>query len=97
MPPGIGPAMGTGLNLGAQIAGARSSVIVGVIGVLVPIATALFFGGTVFYFYVLPIFGAIYGIRAMTRGFVIGGAIGLGLNILAGLVSLTAAGILNPG
>jgi heme/copper-type cytochrome/quinol oxidase subunit 1 len=61
------------------------------------VATALFFGGSVFYFYILPIFGIIYGIRAMMRGFVIGGGIGLGLNVLAGLASLTAAGILNPG
>jgi hypothetical protein len=97
MPPGIGPTMGAGLNLGAQIAGARSSIIVGVVGILVPIVTAFIFGGTVYYFYLLPIFGLIYGVRAITRGFVIGGIIGVVLNLIAGLVSLTAAGLINPG
>jgi len=85
------------LGLGSQIVGARSSIIVGVIGIVVPIVTAIVTGGTVFYFYALPIFGLIYGIRATTRGFVIGGIIGIVLNLLAGLVSLTAAGIINPG
>ncbi|HLZ93742.1 MAG TPA: hypothetical protein VKT20_00210 [Candidatus Dormibacteraeota bacterium] len=98
MPQPIGPTSGSGLNLGMQIVGARSSIIVGVIGVVVPVVWAIASGGSqTFYFYVLPIFGAIYGIRAMMRGFVIGGAIGLGLNVLAGIVSLTAAGIINPG
>lgn len=95
MPQGIGPA--AGLGLGAQFVGARSSIIVGVIGIFVPILSAFIFSGSIFYFYVLPIFGFIYGVRSMTRGFVIGGIIGVVLNLLAGLVSLTAAGIINPG
>ena len=89
--------MGAGLNLGAQIAGARSSIIVGVIGILVPVVSAFIFSGSIFYFYVLPIFGLIYGVRAITRGFVVGGIIGVVLNVLAGLVSLTASGLINPG
>jgi len=98
MPPGIGPtATGVGLGLGAQIVGARSSIIVGVIGIFVPIVTAFILSGSVVYFYLLPIFGFIYGVRSMTRGFVVGGIIGVVLNLLAGLVSLTAAGIINPG
>lgn len=97
MPKPIAPSSGSGLNLGMQIVGARSSIIIGVIGVVVPVLWAVLFNGSVFYFYVLPIFGIIYGIRAMTRGFVIGGAIGLGLNIVAGLISLTASGLINPG
>ena len=97
MPQPIAPTSGSGLNLGMQFMGARSSIIVGVIGVFVPILWAILFSGSVFYFYVLPIFGVIYGIRAMTRGFVIGGAIGLVLNIAAGLISLTASGLINPG
>lgn len=97
MPNPIGPAAGAGLGLGAQIYAARSSIIVGVIGIVVPVASALFFGGTVVYFYVLPAFGIYYGIRVLTRGVVIGGLIGIGLNVLAGLTSLTAAGIINPG
>ena len=96
MPQGIGPA--TGLGLGAQIVGARSSIIVGVIGVFVPIVWAVASsGGSVFYFYILPIFGLIYGVRSITRGFVIGGIIGVVLNLIAGFISLTASGIINPG
>jgi hypothetical protein len=96
MPQPIGPTSGSGL--GAQIIGARSSIIVGVIGVVVPIAWALFSsGGSVFYFYLLPVFGVVYGVRALSRGFVIGGVIGIVLNVIAGFISLTASGIINPG
>ncbi len=97
MPNPIGPAAGAGLGLGAQLYAARSSIIVGVIGILVPVLSAVFFGGTVVYFYVLPAFGIYYGIRVLTRGVVIGGLIGIALNVLAGLASLTAAGLINPG
>lgn len=83
-----------GLALGAQIYAARSSIIVGVIGILVPVGSLLITGGTVVYFFILPVFGLIYGIRAMTRGAVIGGAIGVGLNVLAGLASLLASGLI---
>lgn len=95
MPQPIGPTSGS--SLGMQIVGARSSIILGVIGVVVPVVWAMISGGSTFYFYVLPIFGVVYGIRAMTRGFPIGGGIGVVLNLLAGLISLTAAGIINPG
>ena len=56
IPPGIGPvSAGAGLGLGRQIVGARSSIIVGVIGVVVPIVWAIASsGGSVFYFYILP-------------------------------------------
>jgi hypothetical protein len=83
-----------GLSIGAQIIAARSSIIVGVIGIFVPIVTVLVTGGTVVYFYILPIFGVIYGIRAMTRGAVIGGGIGVVLNLVAGLVTLVSSGLL---
>ena len=96
MPPGIAPTSG-GINFGRQIAGARYSIIVGAIGIVVPIVSAFVLSGSIFYFYILPIFGAIYGIRAMTRGFVIGGIIGLVLNLVAGFLSLTASGLINPG
>ena len=95
MPQGIGPTSGSGL--GVQFLAARSSIIVGVIGIVVPIVSAFIFTGSVFYFYILPVFGFIYGVRAMMRGFVIGGGVGVVLNILAGIISLTAAGIINPG
>jgi hypothetical protein len=97
MPPSIGPTMGTGLSLGTQIRGASSSIIVGVVGILVPVVSAFVFSGSIFYFYLLPIFGLIYGVRAITRGFLIGGIIGIALNVMAGLVSLTASGLINPG
>lgn len=83
-----------GLSIGAQIIAARSSIIVGVIGIVVPIVTVMVTGGTVVYFYILPIFGIIYGVRAMTRGAVIGGGIGVVLNVLAGLVSLVSSGLI---
>ena len=96
IPPGIVPmaAAAGGLGLGAQIYAARSSIVVGVIGILVPIGSLLITGGTVVYFFILPVFGLIYGIRAMMRGAVIGGAIGVGLNVLAGLASLLASGLI---
>lgn len=98
MPNPIVPTAGVGLGIGTQIYGARSSIIVGVIGIVVPVGWLVVSGGgSVFYFYILPIFGIVYGVRAMTRGYAIGGGIGVVLNVVAGLISLTAAGIINPG
>src|SRR5437763_1404247 len=96
MAPPITPTAG-GINLGAQIMGAGWSIAVGAAGIVLPIASAFILGGTVYYFYVLPIFGVIYGARAIMRGFVIGGIAGIVLNVIAGLISLTAAGLINPG
>lgn len=87
-------AAGAGLGLGAQIYAARSSIIVGVIGIVVPVGSLMITGGTVVYFFILPVFGLIYGIRAMTRGAVVGGLIGVALNVLAGLASLFASGLI---
>lgn len=95
MPPAIAPS--GGLNLGAQIMGAGWSIGVGVAGILLPIFSAILLGGTVYYFYVLPIFGAIYGVRAIMRGYLIGGIAGIVLNVIAGFLSLTASGLINPG
>ena len=95
MPPSVPIiAAAGGLSIGTQLLAARSSIIVGVIGIFVPIITEIVTGGTVFYFYILPIFGLIYGIRAMTRGAVIGGGIGVVLNLVAGLVSLVSSGLI---
>jgi len=95
MPPGVPIiAAAGGLSIGTQLLAARSSIIVGVIGIFVPIITEIVTGGTVFYFYILPIFGLIYGIRAMTRGAVIGGGIGVVLNLVAGVVSLVSSGLI---
>jgi hypothetical protein len=96
MPQPITPTAG-GINLGAQIMGAGWSIAVGVAGILLPIASAFILGGTVYYFYVLPIFGIVYGARSIMRGFVIGGIAGIVLNLIAGLISLTASGLINPG
>jgi len=62
-----------------------------------PIISAFILSGSIFYFYVLPIFGVIYGVRAIGRGFVIGGIVGIVLNVIAGFISLTASGFINPG
>ena len=91
MPPPVNPTSG-GINLGAQLVGASYSIGVGAAGILLPILSGMLFGGTVYYFYILPVFGLIYGIRSITRGFVIGGILGIVLNVLAGIASLAAAG-----
>jgi hypothetical protein len=97
MPQPIAPSSAGGLNLGVQIAGAGWPIGIGAAGILLPIVTGAMFGGNLFYFRILPIFGVIYGVRAIMRGFVIGGAIGIVLNVIAGIVSLTAMGVINPG
>jgi hypothetical protein len=97
MPQPIAPSSAGGLNLGVQLAGAAWPIGIGALGIALPFVTAALFGGNLFYFRILPIFGIIYGIRAITRGFVIGGAVGIVLNVIAGIVSLTAMGVINPG
>jgi len=97
MAPPITPSAG-GINIGAQLAGAGYSIGVGAAGILLPIFSGMLFGGNVYYFYILPIFGVIYGIRSMLRGFVIGGVIGIALNLVAGAISLSVAtGLFSPG
>ena len=59
---------------------------------LVAIATPFVSG---FYFRFVPLAGIISGIRALMRGRLIGGSIGLALNIIAALVSLMASGLLS--
>lgn len=95
VPQGIGPTSGSGI--GTQFRGASSSIIVGVVGIIVPIVWAIVSTNSTFYFYILPVFGLVYGFRAMGRGFVLGGIIGVVLNIIAGVINLTAAGVINPG
>ena len=96
MPQPITPTTG-GINLGAQFIGAAWSIGVGLAGILLPIISAFILSGSIFYFYVLPVFGVIYGVRAIGRGFVIGGIVGIVLNVIAGFISLTASGFINPG
>lgn len=82
----------SGVNIMSQFKGiALWSVILGLLSVGVPIVTGLTSGGSVVYFYVLPIFGFIRGIQAVTRGQVIGGIVGIALNVLGGIISLILA------
>lgn len=90
-PQGVNPGavvVGTSSSILYQFGGyAGYSIIVGVLGVALPFVAG-------YYFRVLPIFGIIAGVRAMMRGRVLGGAVGIGVNILAGLASLASAGII---
>jgi hypothetical protein len=91
-PPAGYPNLRPGVSIMSQFRGmAGWSVVLGVISVGVPLITGLTTGGSVFYFYVLPIFGLIRGVQALTRGQVLGGIVGIVLNILGGLISLAVA------
>ncbi|HYM97566.1 MAG TPA: hypothetical protein VET26_09700 [Candidatus Sulfotelmatobacter sp.] len=74
-----------------QFGGAAAwSIGCGLISMVVPFVFNI-------YFPILPIVGALNGFRAIQRGRVMGGAVGIGVNILGGLVSLVASGILFGG
>src|SRR5713226_2338184 len=76
-----------GATLMSQFGGrAMWSIILGLVSVGVPIATGLTTGGSFTFFYVLPIFGVIRGLQAMGRGQVIGGVVGIVLNVIGGLI-----------
>ena len=99
--PGYAPPTGyaplqTGAGIMSQFRGlAAWSVVLGVVSVGVPIVTFFSAGGTVTFFYVLPIFGFIRGVQAVTRGQLIGGGVGIVLNVIGGIISLLASGILS--
>lgn len=79
-------AVGAGVGLGvlSQFTGtALSSCIVGLVTIIIPFA----FG---YVFYILPIVGILAGVRAIMRGKVIGGGVGIALNVIGGLVTLIA-------
>jgi hypothetical protein len=96
--PGYAPPTGyaplqTGAGIMSQFTGrAAWSIVLGVLSVGVPIVTGLTSNST-FYFYVLPIFGFIRGVQAVTRGQVIGGIVGIVLNCIGGLISLMVSGV----
>jgi hypothetical protein len=80
----MAPATGGGINLMYQFSGlAGWSVLLGLASIIVPIA----FG---YVFYVLPLFGIVAAIRAMMRGRMIGGIVGIALNVIGGLITLLA-------
>lgn len=85
--PLIAFAMGTGTMSGQFSGPAMWSIVVGILGIALPFFTP-------FYFRFLPIAGIFSGVRALMSGRMIGGTVGIGLNILAGIASLTAAGVL---
>ncbi|HEX7265746.1 MAG TPA: hypothetical protein VF383_16330 [Candidatus Dormibacteraeota bacterium] len=90
LPPGGYPGTRPPINFAAQFSGmALWSVILGALAVGVPILTSFTSGGHIVYFYVIPIFGFIRGIQAVTRGQVIGGIVGIVLNAIGGLISLS--------
>lgn len=90
MPPAGYPNLRPGVSIMSQFTGiALWSVILGVVAVGVPLVTGLTSSGHVVYFYIIPIFGLIRGIQAVTRGQVIGGIVGIVLNVIGGLISLS--------
>jgi hypothetical protein len=96
LPSGGYPGTRPAVSIASQFTGmARWSIILGLLSVGVPLVTGIFSGGGVFYFYIVPIFGFIRGVQAITRGQRLGGIIGIVLNILGGLMSLIAAGALS--
>ena len=75
---------GTGLNLMYQFSGdALWSIGFGLASTIVP-----FVLDRVFFF--LPLLGLFYGVRAIMRGRVIGGIVGIVLNVIGGIITLIA-------
>jgi hypothetical protein len=80
----MAPAAAGGINLLQQFRSyAGWSVLLGLASVIVPVV----FG---YVFYLLPIFGIVAGIRAIMRGQLIGGIVGIVLNAIGGLITLLA-------
>jgi hypothetical protein len=79
--------MGTGTMSGQFDGPALWSIVVGVLGIGLPFFTP-------FYFRFLPIAGIFSGVRAILSGRLIGGLVGIGLNVIAALFSLIAIGVI---
>jgi hypothetical protein len=78
-------AVGAGGALMSQFGGpALWSIGLGVVSIIVPFVSN-------FYFPIMPIIGALNGVRAIQRGRVVGGIVGLVLNGIGGLVTLLAS------
>lgn len=81
-------AVGAGGALMSQFGGAAAwSIGLGIVSIVVPIVSN-------FYFPIMPIIGALNGVRAIQRGRVVGGIVGLVLNGIGGLVALIASGLI---
>jgi hypothetical protein len=77
-------AAGAGINVVSQFGGdAALACGLGLVSILVP-----FFLGRIFYF--MPLLGIFYGVRAITRGRMIGGIVGIVLSVIGGLITLLA-------
>ena len=79
-------AVGAGGALMSQFSGVAAwSIGFGVVSIVAPFVIN-------FYFPIMPIIGALNGVRAIQRGRVIGGIVGLVLNGIGGLVALIFSG-----
>jgi hypothetical protein len=75
-------AAGAGISLMSQFSGdALWSIGLGLVSIVVPVLL-----GRVFYF--LALIGIYYGIRAIRRGRVIGGIVGIVLCVIGGLITI---------
>jgi hypothetical protein len=81
-------AAGAGFGLMSQFSGAAAwSIGLGLVSIVVPLVST-------FYFPIMPIIGGLNGVRAIQRGRVIGGIVGLVLNAIGGLIALFASGLI---
>jgi hypothetical protein len=90
VPPPYMPVAAVGASgaLMSQFGGAALwSIGLGIVSIVVPFVSN-------FYFPIMPIIGALTGVRAIQRGRVVGGIVGLVLNGIGGLVVLFASGVI---
>ena len=81
-------AVGAGGALISQFRGAAAwSIGLGLVSIVVPLVST-------FYFPIMPIIGALNGVRAIQRGRVIGGIVGLVLNGIGGIIALIQSGLI---
>jgi hypothetical protein len=66
------------------------SILAGAASIVMPFVAG-------YYFIVLPIAGLASAVRAIQRGRLLGGMVGIVLNAVGGIVSLLASGIVGPG
>ena len=89
IPPSYVPAAvvgaATGAGLMSQFGGAAAwSIGLGIVSIVVPFVST-------FYFPIMPIIGGLNGVRAIQRGRIVGGIVGLVLNAIGGIVALIAS------
>ena len=81
-------AAGAGGALMSQFGGAAAwSIGLGIVSIVVPLVSTI-------YFPIMPIIGALNGVRAIQRGRVIGGIVGLVLNGIGGIIALIASRVI---